>query len=182
LQLGEQPGVLDGDGGLVGEGPHQSDLIVHERPDLVPVDRDDPEQLVRSQHGDHQHGPVGSNLLPSVRVLRIAPDIVNVDAAPLEGGTPDTTPASKRDGILLDECSELRRDVVSGHDSHQLTVEAEDQRAFGLAQPDRVLGQRLEDGLEIEAGTADHLEQLAGRRLLLERLCLALQRLRQALL
>ena len=39
----------------------------------------------------------------------------------------------------------------------------------GFAQPDRVLGQRLEDRLEIEGGPADHLEQLARRRLLLER-------------
>ena len=40
LQLGEQPRVLDGDGRLVGEGLHQRDLAVGERPDLVPVDDD----------------------------------------------------------------------------------------------------------------------------------------------
>ena len=39
LQLVEQPRVLDGDGRLVGEGLHQGDLAVGERPDLVPVDR-----------------------------------------------------------------------------------------------------------------------------------------------
>ncbi len=50
----------------------------------------------------------------------------------------------------------------------QLTVESEDQRALGFAEPDRVLGQRLEDRLEIERGPPDHLEELAGRRLLLE--------------
>ena len=82
---------------------------------------------------------------------------------------PDAAPASGRDGIPLGECPQLRRDVVGGHDSQNLTVEAEDQRAFGLAQPDRVLGQRLENRLEIEGGAPDHLEQLAGRRLLLER-------------
>ena len=58
---------------------------------------------------------------------------------------------------------------MGGHEPQQLAVEAEDQRPFGLAEPDRVLGQRLEDRLEIEGGAADHLEQLAGRRLLLER-------------
>src|SRR6266545_7005260 len=50
-----------------------------------------------------------------------------------------------------------------------LTVEAVDETAFGLTQPDRVLGQRLEDRPEVEGGPADHLEDLAGRRLLLER-------------
>ena len=39
LELAEQPGVLDRDGRLVGEGLHQADLAVGERLDLVPVDR-----------------------------------------------------------------------------------------------------------------------------------------------
>src|SRR5437773_7240622 len=54
------------------------------------------------------------------------------------------------------------------HNSQDLTVEAEDQGAFGGAEPDGVLGQRLEDWLKIGRGAADHLEELAGRRLLLE--------------
>src|SRR5436305_3459013 len=54
------------------------------------------------------------------------------------------------------------------HNSQDLTVEAEDQGAFGRAEPDCVLGQRLEDWLKIERGPPDHLEELAGRRLLLE--------------
>ena len=59
-------------------------------------------------------------------------------------------------------------EVVGHHGSEELTVESEDRRLHGLAQSDRVLGQGLEDRLEIEGGPADHLEQLAGRRLLLE--------------
>ena len=59
----EQPRVLDGDGGLVGEGLHQGDLAVGERPDLVPDDRDHAEQLVRPEHGHRQHGPDGIDLL-----------------------------------------------------------------------------------------------------------------------
>ena len=59
LQLAEQPGVLDGDGRLVGEGLHQGDVTVGERQDLVPVDDDHPEQLVRPEHRDGEHGPDG---------------------------------------------------------------------------------------------------------------------------
>ena len=40
---------------------------------------------------------------------------------------------------------QLRGDVVRSDDSEKLTVEAEDERAVGIAQPDGVLGQRLED-------------------------------------
>jgi len=35
LQLPEQPHILDGDDGLIGEGLHQRDLLVGERPDLA---------------------------------------------------------------------------------------------------------------------------------------------------
>ena len=37
----------------------QGDLAVGERPDLVPVDEDHAEQLVRSEHRDREDGPDG---------------------------------------------------------------------------------------------------------------------------
>ena len=71
-------------------------------------------------------------------------------------------------GFRSTKALQLGRGVVGRHGSQKLPVEPEDERALGLAQPDRVLGHRLEDRLEVEGGPADHLEQLAGRRLLLE--------------
>ena len=44
-QLVEQPRVLDGDDGLVGEVLDQLDLLVGEWPDLLAVDADDPDEL-----------------------------------------------------------------------------------------------------------------------------------------
>ena len=168
LQLGEEPRVLDGDRRPGREGLHQGDLAVGERPDLVPVDDDHPEQLVRPEHGDGHDAPVGVDLGPAVRVLGIGLDVVHVDDTPLEGGPGGGAAAPGRDGIALDEVPELRGDVVTGHPAQDRAVKTEDEGAFGLAQPDRVLGQRLEDRLEIEGGPPDHLEELAGRRLLLE--------------
>src|SRR5262249_60566505 len=52
LQLREQPRVLDGDGRLVGEGLHQSDVTVGEWPDLVAEDDDHPEQFAAPEHGN----------------------------------------------------------------------------------------------------------------------------------
>src|SRR5262245_36433591 len=69
-----------------------------------------------------------------------------------------------------DEVDEFRRSVVARHPAQNLAVEAEDECPLSLAEPHRVLGECLEDGLEIERGSADHLEQFAGRRLLLVRL------------
>src|SRR5262249_1975152 len=102
--------------------------------------------------------------------LRVRLNILDVDGTPLEGGTSGGASASGADGIPLEDLFLLLREVVGDHESKELTVETEDRRLHGLAQPDRVLGQCLEDGLQIEGGPPDHLEQLAGRRLLLERL------------
>src|SRR5262249_38698038 len=49
-QLVEQPRVLDGDDGLVGEIADQLDLLVGERPHLLAVDRDGADQLAFLQH------------------------------------------------------------------------------------------------------------------------------------
>ena len=64
---------------------------------------------------------------------------------------------------------ELRGDVLDRHHPQHPSVEARDHRSLRLAQSDRVLGQGLEHRLQIEGGPPDHLEQLAGRGLLLER-------------
>src|SRR5262245_4853807 len=45
-QLVEQPGVLDGDDGLLGKIADQLDLLVGERPHFLAVDGDGPDQLV----------------------------------------------------------------------------------------------------------------------------------------
>ena len=94
---------------------------------------------------------------------------MDVDGAPLESGARHAAVAPGGDGIPLDEVLERERCVVGRDDPEELTVEAPDERAFGLAEPDRVLCQGLEDGLEIERRAPDDLEQLAGGRLLLER-------------
>ncbi len=169
LQLGQQARVLDGDGRLVGEGLHQRDLAVGERADLVPVDRDHSEQLVRPQHGNREHRPDGLYLTHPRGVLGVRADVMNVDRAALQPRAPGAAPAIERDRIQVGECHELGGDVMAGDGPQNLAVEAPDDAAPGLAQPHRVLGQRLEDRLEIERRPPDHLEQLAGRGLLLER-------------
>ena len=52
LQLAEQPDVLDGDDGLVGERLDQLDLLVRERPGLRPGDHDDADGRAVAQDRD----------------------------------------------------------------------------------------------------------------------------------
>jgi hypothetical protein len=57
-----EPGVLDSDGRLVGEGLQQGDLALGERPHLLSVDDDHAEELVRPEHGDSEDGPIGVHM------------------------------------------------------------------------------------------------------------------------
>src|SRR5204862_6693339 len=50
LDFVEQPDVLDGDRSLVGEGGYQFDLLVGERPNLLPVDHDYADQFIVLEH------------------------------------------------------------------------------------------------------------------------------------
>ena len=49
-QLVEQPRVLDGDDGLGSEVLHQLDLLFGERPHLLAINDDRPDQLVLLEH------------------------------------------------------------------------------------------------------------------------------------
>ena len=138
--------------------------------DLESIDRDHPEQLVRPEHWDRKHGPDGIYLLVTRRCIRGRPGhrecgwcaarvrrAPNVLPRPGEMGFRSTKSLSTGETLWT---TTTRR---TGPSKRKI------ERTLGLAQPDRVLGQRLEHRLEIERGPADHLEQLAGRRLLLER-------------
>ena len=111
LQLGEQPRVLDGDGRLVGEGLHQRDLAVGERPDLVPVDEDRPRAA---------RPPCSIGIASTVRMrVHAASPRRCTRGRPGRRGcgwcaargrrAPTRAVAPGRDGIPLDEGSELRR-------------------------------------------------------------------------
>ena len=171
LRVVEQPHVLDRDDGLVGEGLHQGDLAVGERQHLVSDDVDDSLQLAGPEHRHGNQSSEGAHLSRAVGVLGIGTGIEDLDRALLQGSTTGAASPSRLDRILLLECSQLRRDVVGGHHSQHLPVEPEDQRVLALAQLDGVLGHRLEHRLQIEGGLPDHLEELAGRRLLFQCFC-----------
>ena len=73
LQFVEQAGVLDRDHGLVGEVGDQLDLLVGERLDLLPIDRDRADQFVFLQHR-HDHERSGAGKIGQRANVRIALD------------------------------------------------------------------------------------------------------------
>ena len=73
--LAEEPGVLDGQGGLGGEGLEQLDDFRRERARRLLVDREPPDQLVLAQHRDREQraGPRAEEDVaegPAIGILR----------------------------------------------------------------------------------------------------------------
>ena len=52
----KQPGILDGDRRLIGKGRGQLDLLVRERPDLCPRQRQNADRDTFAQHGHAEEG------------------------------------------------------------------------------------------------------------------------------
>src|SRR5262245_19227432 len=71
--------------------------------------------------------------------------------------------------MLFDEPPKFRRNIVGGDDSQKLTIEAMDERAFSGAQSDRIFSESLKNWLQLKRGSPNHLQQLARRRLLFQR-------------
>ena len=60
LHLVEQAHVLDRDHRLVGEGGHQLDLLVGERPYRLALQNDDPDRRSFPHERDTEHGPTAA--------------------------------------------------------------------------------------------------------------------------
>ena len=103
-QFVEQPGVLDGDNRLGGEVLQQLDLFIGERLDFDSSNRDDANDRVFPQHRHGKDGPM--HLLITVvivgpPILGICLDIVNVDNATLQNGSPRRRAPILTDRILI---------------------------------------------------------------------------------
>src|SRR5437867_6345557 len=88
----------------------------------------------------------------------------------LKGRPPRTRPSPGSDRILQKEISEFIRAAVVSREAEDLAIEPPNESLRGGAEPCRVLNQRLQDRVKIEGRTANHLEDFARRRLLVQRL------------
>jgi hypothetical protein len=92
-----------------------------------------------------------------------------VDRSAFERGAGRSAVSPRPDRVPLHERPKLLRGVEGHRHSEQLTVEAEDERLVGFAQPDGALGNRLKYPLQIERRAADDFEHAGGGGLLLKR-------------
>src|SRR5262249_11129976 len=76
--------------------------------------------------------------------------------------------SSTRDGILLNELSELSGNSEVRRPPMNLTINPQNEACVGAAEAGCVLNQRFEHRLQVESGAADHLQHFTCSGLLVE--------------
>ena len=157
-QLVEQPRVLDGDDGLVGEVADQLDLLVGERPHLLSIDADRADQLIllEHRHVSRVRAPPSSAIATprvslSLRLLGCS-SMCTVFVRHATRATPSVLGGLKRTGrswYLGEEQAALPTIATS----ENLAIVAEQNAELGLADAGRVRQHGLKDRLQL-AGRA----------------------------
>ena len=168
--------VLDGDDRLIGEGPHQSNLLLGERPDLPTPYGDYPQELGLSQQRYRQDCAVPAPVAVPMWRTRPSAQIRARPASRPRVWYGARTPPSRRSLRPRPQPRPLvrfgicRRDVVMGSPNQELAVVAPEGRQLALAQPRRGGKDGLEDVLQVARRAADDAQHVGGRVLLRPRL------------
>ena len=177
VQLLEEADVLDGDDGLIGEGPQELDVSGRERAhpsvDVAAADPDGSDGVPLPEHRDRQDVPIAHRSgEPSRRQgdLGVVLDVRHVNDRPIEDRSGDhAVPTGSQRIHAPEQVGSLGRDaLVMGDDVDQVAIEPEDRREHATTQPHHALDDGVEDRLDVGGRARDDPEDLAGRGLLLE--------------
>ena len=167
LELLEEPGVLDGDHGLVGEGLKQRDLLVGERIHLGTPELDRAHRRPLPQQWNAQRRPVAQLSCEGTafgKLLPLAREIRHVHGPLLEH-------RASRDGSPRHRDQEpdggVKRALV-GSDSQAFPVELKNSRVVRAAQLRRALDDGLQHWLELRRRRTDDSQDVARPLLLLQ--------------
>src|SRR5262249_10279622 len=151
LQFREQPHVLDGDRGLVGEGLEQGNLLLGKgtRLSLVGVDRADWQTI--AQHWDGQNAPEvpdpGDDLDIVLRIFRHVGDLH--DRPRQDTATGSRASARPARIHIANYLPAFRADVSLRDQVQQLAVERRYETAVGTTQAHHGPSDSIEDGLDV---------------------------------
>ena len=175
LQLLEQPGVLDGDDALIGEGLEQRELLGRERLGLGARDDDGPEGGAFVEHRDEEGRAPAEGLRRGAAELRrvgVRLDIGNVQRLPVDEDAADQ--ASPRDGLRGEDARKFLplalRAAGERHEMRVGPVEAVHDARPGRAQPPGAPRDRVEDRLHVGVRARDGAQDLVRRVLAVRRL------------
>ena len=133
MNLLEQPRVLDGDDGLVGEGLEQIDLSVGEGASLGSPDYDHTDRFTRKDQWDSHCGPEAkaSGAVATLWILSLALQVAHMDSLPIENGTSLYMPTYQGHHF---GCADW---PMVGDEPEHLTVHLTDHRVIGIAKAGR---------------------------------------------
>ena len=172
-QLVEQARVLYGDDGLRGEVLDQRDLFVGESTHLLAKNADRADQFIILEHRDAHDRPIIAqfNRSEPVRIVRsMCRNVVDLDHLFRGGSTPEGGVRRRPEAELASACFGIcGRRVVQCNGPKRISF-AEPKRAeFGLTNASCVLQHGIEHRLQLAGRARDHLQDLGGRSLLLQR-------------
>src|SRR5262249_28493474 len=169
LQLGEEADVFNGDDGLVGEGLEERDLSFAEELNLrsAELDAADGDPLSQQRNAEDR----AETELPRVldRVGKLAVFVLEVGdlyRTRLEHRSASDRPADQRERELSVALGDR---TVMRDEGQPVAVDAEDRRVERLTQPGGALRYSVEHRLNVGGRLADHAQDIARGRLLLER-------------
>jgi hypothetical protein len=175
-QLIEQPQILDGDHSLCSEVLDQIDLLVGERPYFLPVNANNPDQLVLL---DHRHGN-NRAVAPEIcscdhewiaPAVRFALGAVEHLSHPFRGrGLAKRAPGIRLDQPVLAGLDECQRSVVERLSTKRIPIAQIERTKLGPAYACRARQYGLKNRFKLPWRTADDVEHLGRCSLLLERL------------
>src|SRR5262249_48619091 len=171
LHFLEQPRVLDGDDGLVGEGFEQFDLSVGKRAYLGAPDRNHPNCFTSTDQRLMQHG-ADTQTAANGAALRVLSGfglyISDMDRSAVEDGTcgGNTTYQGQR---VIDR--EGADPPMLGDEAQTIAKHLKDHGVIRIAQACRGLDQRIEYFLHVEGRPADDLQNIGSGCLLFQAFC-----------
>jgi hypothetical protein len=177
LHLVEQPRILDCDHRLVGEVLHQLDLLAGERPDLLAVDADHPDQLALLEHRHRNEGAGTAEVhgrdahRVAGRVRRLGFAVVEVNHLFRSSYSADRGVwAGTNEWILSAFARICYWDAVQRNRAETVALAQPQDTELGFAKAGSLRQYGLQYRLEVARRARDDLEHLRGRRLLLQRL------------
>src|SRR5215470_16700811 len=160
LRLGEQPHILDGDDGLVGEGLQQRDLFVGKPTDRRARHEDRSDRAALTPNGDDEQATLPGGTCHAAyfgqRTLRVGVEYVN-DGVVANGSTGRQ---GSSDWRRIESCYHLGRGVLNTDQLDQIALEPEDRSENSVAQRDATPQDGVEDRLHVRRRAGDNAQDL----------------------
>src|SRR5262249_22100576 len=170
LQLREQPHVLDGDDGLVGEGLEKCGLAFGERSGLGTPNGDAADHFTPVQYWDPNRAAAAERDTQGLEIFDVYPRVRYMAHSSLENDTAEDGRSRRAHREhLFGKLNAFRSDIGVRYQMEQVTIVGRDVAEVRIAQTHRAFRNGIEHRLNVSGRATDDSQDLRCRRLLVER-------------